>query len=160
MSAKFADVIVWLVLSPHNSPPALVHLHCPVAPTTLSFNPNDVAELYCPFCHTFLGDSLGFSFEETGMPIITSEQTGDNEPLIGGIRSREELLAWAKKRAMQYLDRGQYDQAFQSFAADLAKDGLDRGPDRDKLLEGLGLLIETNRLSVLSTMRRWIEEFE
>jgi hypothetical protein len=35
--------------------------------------------------------------------------------------TREEHLAWCKKRALKYCDIGDYDQAFASMASDLSK---------------------------------------
>jgi Tfp pilus assembly protein PilF len=69
-------------------------------------------------------------------------------------RSRDEHLAWAKTRALEYLNRGDAAQAFTSMASDLKKH-----PELNyhETLYELGLLyLMAHNVDML---RRWIEGF-
>lgn len=70
-------------------------------------------------------------------------------------RSRDEHLAWAKTRALEYLDRGDLEQAFTSMASDLSKH-----PELQRVgehMSSVGLLYLMNRDA--RQLRRWIEGF-
>jgi hypothetical protein len=70
-------------------------------------------------------------------------------------RTRDEHLAWAKKRALEYLDEGNLKDAYTSMASDLSKH-----PDFQKierLMSPLGLLHVINHDG--RELRRWIEGF-
>jgi len=70
--------------------------------------------------------------------------------------TREEHLDWAKKRALEYVDRGDLIQAFTSMGSDLTKHAeLKNHPGIDL---GMGLLM-IKSLSTRDEMRRFIEGF-
>jgi hypothetical protein len=69
-----------------------------------------------------------------------------------------EHLAWAKARALRYVDRGELLNAHGSFISDLSKhDGL-VGLLRRAIREGHRLI--AGELDTPAAMRRWIESFE
>ncbi len=70
--------------------------------------------------------------------------------------TRDEHLAWAKRRALQYLDAGDLPEAFTSMASDLSKYQDFRKPVYTTLNE-LGLLYLVNHDA--PGLRRWIEGF-
>jgi hypothetical protein len=71
------------------------------------------------------------------------------------MRTRDEHLAWCKKRALEYLDRGEIVNAIASMGSDLTKHeelkniGLNMGP--------MGLFYAMN--GDFDGARRWIEGF-
>jgi hypothetical protein len=70
-------------------------------------------------------------------------------------RNRDEHLAWAKERALKYLDDGNLRDAYTSMASDLTKH-----PDFleiEKLMSPVGLLHLMNYDA--RELRRWIEGF-
>lgn len=70
--------------------------------------------------------------------------------------TRQEHLELAKKRALEYVDRGDLDQAWASIASDLQKH-----PDTQRhagLELGTALMIH-GHLSTPERMRQWIEGF-
>jgi hypothetical protein len=70
-------------------------------------------------------------------------------------RSRDEHLAWAKARALEYLNAGDAANAFASMASDLKKH-----PELNyhEAIMQVGLLYLINRDQV--NLRRWIEGFQ
>jgi hypothetical protein len=69
--------------------------------------------------------------------------------------TRDEHLAWCKKRALEYLDRGDLEQAFTSMASDLSKhDELRKIGD---LMGPVGMLYLMNHDA--RQLRHWIEGF-
>lgn len=71
------------------------------------------------------------------------------------MRTRDEHLAWAKARALEYLDAGDLTNAFASMGSDLRKHDELRGI-ADKMMQ-LGLLYVMQRDA--RELRRWIEGF-
>ena len=69
--------------------------------------------------------------------------------------TRDEHLAWAKKRALEYLDAGDLTNALSSMGSDLSKHDELRGIGAK--MADLGLIAFINRDAV--AMRRWIEGF-
>ena len=70
--------------------------------------------------------------------------------------NRTEHMAWCKKRALEYVDRNDNQQAFASMISDLGKH-----PETQEHV-GIGLGRELNRAGHLSTaheMRKFIEGF-
>lgn len=70
------------------------------------------------------------------------------------MRTREEHLAWAKARALEYVDRGELDQALASMGSDLNKHDETR---RLNAFVMFGLPFVMNKDTV--GMRRWIRGF-
>ena len=70
--------------------------------------------------------------------------------------TRAEHLEWCKKRALEYVDIGDLDQAWTSMASDLGKHEETRGHSAIKL--GMMLLIG-NCLSTPDKMRKFILGF-
>ena len=72
--------------------------------------------------------------------------------------TRAEHLAWCKQRALAYVDRGELDNAFASFASDLNKS--DETSRAALLMVNLGMpLLVAGQLSTSQEMRRFIEGF-
>ena len=70
--------------------------------------------------------------------------------------SRAEHLAWCKKRALEYIDRGDVQGAFSSMASDLQKHGGTAG----HIGVQLGMMqMMGGMLSAPSAMRHFIEGF-
>lgn len=69
--------------------------------------------------------------------------------------TREEHLAWAKQRALKYLDAGDLKQAYTSMASDLTKHP--EFQKIEKMMSPLGLLHVINHDA--RELRRWIEGF-
>jgi hypothetical protein len=70
--------------------------------------------------------------------------------------TREEHLAWAKQRALEYVDRGDNTQAVTSMMSDLAK--------HKELADhiGINLGVELAYIGALQSedaVRRWVEGF-
>lgn len=70
--------------------------------------------------------------------------------------TREDHLAWCKKRALEYVDRQDLNQAFASMASDLDKHPETKGHIGCKL--GISMLM-TGHLSTDHEMRKWINGF-
>lgn len=70
--------------------------------------------------------------------------------------TREEHLAWAKERALEYCDAGELQNAFASMGSDLNKH--DELRDHAGIVLGLQLMLIGN-LSTPAEMRRFIEGF-
>ncbi len=70
--------------------------------------------------------------------------------------TREEHLAWCKKRALEYIDMGDLPQAFASMASDLDKHTRTKGHSGIEL--GMMLLM-IGHLSTPDEMRKFIEGF-
>ena len=70
-------------------------------------------------------------------------------------RSRDEHLAWAKQRALRYLDEGDLGNAFTSMASDLSKHEELR--KIEALMSPIGLLYLMN--GDARNLRYWIEGF-
>ncbi len=71
-------------------------------------------------------------------------------------RSRDEHLAWAKQRALKYLDSGDLANAYTSMASDLRKH-----PElhyKEEVLDHLALTYLINHDA--HGLRRWIEGFQ
>ena len=69
--------------------------------------------------------------------------------------NRDEHLAWAKRRALEYLERHDLEQGYTSMASDLAKH-----PELKRIEEKMspiGLHYLINRDA--TQLRRWIEGF-
>lgn len=70
--------------------------------------------------------------------------------------TRAEHLAWSKKRALEYVERGELAQAFTSMASDLEKHDELRG--HKGIMIGTMLMLSGN-LSSERDMRHFIEGF-
>lgn len=70
--------------------------------------------------------------------------------------TREEHLAWCKKRALEYVDHGDVQNAFASMASDLDKHEATRGHAGSRL--GMMMLM-SGQLASPDAMRRFIEGF-
>jgi len=71
-------------------------------------------------------------------------------------RTREEHIKWCKTRAVQYLDAGDWNNAWASMASDLSKHPETK--DHSGLMLGT-LQLMGGMLSSVSEMRRFIEGF-
>jgi len=70
--------------------------------------------------------------------------------------TRAQHLSWCKKRALEYVDMGDNQQAFASMASDLNKHDGTRG----HIAMGLGMsLLMGGHLSTSAEMRKFIEGF-
>lgn len=70
--------------------------------------------------------------------------------------TRQEHLEFCKRRALEYVDTGDIQQAFSSMASDLDKhDELANHPGK---LMGMNLML-IDELSTSAAMRKWIEGF-
>ena len=70
--------------------------------------------------------------------------------------TREEHLAWAKERAIEYADRGETGNAVASLTSDLNKHPETAGHSG---LELMGMLAVTGNLDQPGELRRFIEGF-
>ena len=70
------------------------------------------------------------------------------------MRSRDEHLAWCKNRALEYLDRGDLENAFASMGSDLNKHP-ELKPAAPLVLLGMKAVIDHDARE----LRRWIEGF-
>jgi len=69
---------------------------------------------------------------------------------------RDEHIKWCKERALEYLDKGDINQAYTSMASDLSKHS---DTENHHAIEiGMGLMI-IGRLSTVEDMRKFIEGF-
>ncbi len=74
----------------------------------------------------------------------------------GDVGTRDEHLAWCKRRALQYVDAGDLTNAFASMASDLRK----HSETRDHAGAQLGaMLLFGGHLDTAAEMRRFIEGF-
>jgi hypothetical protein len=73
------------------------------------------------------------------------------------MKNRTEHLAWAKQRALEYVDAGDLQGAFASLASDLRKHPETDNPQLHAL--GLGLLMG-GHLDTRAKMRDWIKGFD
>lgn len=74
-----------------------------------------------------------------------------------GMMSRDEHLEWAKKRALEYLDAGDLNNAYTSMMSDLHKH-----PDLEKHVGieiGVGFLFCNGWIQNREEVRRWIVGF-
>lgn len=71
--------------------------------------------------------------------------------------SRSEHVAWCKKRAIEYIELGDLNQALASMSSDLQKHPETAG-DKNILLIGMSLLLSGN-LDTPAKMREFIEGF-
>jgi hypothetical protein len=70
--------------------------------------------------------------------------------------TRAEHLAWCKQRALEYVDAGDVQGAFNSMASDMRKHPETANTD----VQMLGLMLMMNgHLDDPAKMRRWIEGF-
>ena len=70
--------------------------------------------------------------------------------------NRQEHLDWAKKRALEYVEQGDFDNALASMTSDLGKH--DELRDRPAIM--LGLMQQmTGNLQNADRIRHWIEGF-
>ena len=69
---------------------------------------------------------------------------------------RQEHLEWCKKRALEYIDAGDFNQAYTSMASDLGKHPDTAGHAGIEL--GMGLLM-IGQLSTVNEMRKFILGF-
>ncbi len=86
---------------------------------------------------------------------LRADATGLRNPDLSP-RSRAEHLEFCKKRALEYVDAGDINQAFSSMASDLGKHDETRGHPGVGL--GMGLIMSGN-LKTPHEMRKWIEGF-
>lgn len=70
--------------------------------------------------------------------------------------TRQEHLAWAKERAIEYADRGEVGNAVASLTSDLGKHPETAGHSG---LELMGMLAVTGNLEQPGELRRFIEGF-
>ena len=73
--------------------------------------------------------------------------------------TRAEHLAWAKKRALAYVDAGDTLQAYTSMASDLGKHPETANHPGIDLGIGLLMLPDQGRLGTTDGMRKFIEGF-
>jgi hypothetical protein len=76
--------------------------------------------------------------------------------MITETMTRADHLAWCKKRALEYADRGDTNQAFASMTSDLRKHPETEGHSAIQL--GMMLMIG-GHLSTAQQMRKFIEGF-
>lgn len=70
--------------------------------------------------------------------------------------TRDERIAWAKQRALEYVDRGELDKAVAWLAIDLSKHPeLDVAPPWSVIEVGMRAVVRRDGAGV----RRWIEDF-
>jgi hypothetical protein len=70
--------------------------------------------------------------------------------------TRAEHLAWCKQRALEYVDAGDLQNAFNSMASDMSKHPETNNPD----LQDVGLmLLLAGDLDTPEKMRAWINGF-
>ncbi len=72
------------------------------------------------------------------------------------METRAEYVAWAKRRALEYLDVGEIEQAYTSMASDLQQH--DELRNHPAIQLGL-LLLLGGHLSTVREMRKFIEDF-
>lgn len=71
--------------------------------------------------------------------------------------SREEHLAWAKRRALEYVDMGDPTQGFTSMLSDMGKHPeLENHPGN---AIGVGFMLLPGWIDNRAEVRRWIEGF-
>jgi hypothetical protein len=68
--------------------------------------------------------------------------------------TREEHLAWAKQRALEYLERGEPNNAIASMLSDLGKH-----PEMERSVPMGTLLVSTIDVRSAAAVRHWIEGF-
>lgn len=73
------------------------------------------------------------------------------------MRSREEHLAECKRRALEYLDRGEIQEAFTSMLSDLTKHPETKDHIGGKI--GVGYMLLPGWIQNPDAVRRWIEGF-
>lgn len=78
----------------------------------------------------------------------------DNSVLERG--SRAEHVAWCKRRALEYVERGELAEAMASMASDLEKHSETAGHAASSL--GM-MLVMGGHLNTKEKMRKWIEGF-
>lgn len=71
--------------------------------------------------------------------------------------TRDEHLAWAKKRALEYLDRGDVRNGFTSMLSDLSKH--EELKDHVGGRMGVGLMLIPGWIDNPTEVRRWIVGF-
>jgi hypothetical protein len=69
--------------------------------------------------------------------------------------TRDEYLEWAKKRALEYLDRGDIQNAIASMGSDLNKHEDFKGISEKLMLLGIWCVVNHD----IREARRWIEGF-
>jgi hypothetical protein len=76
---------------------------------------------------------------------------------MSDLLTRAEYLAWAKRRAMEYIEaQSPLSQAFVSMASDLSKHHELAALGKERSPEGMQAVIDKNR----NALRRGIEEFQ
>lgn len=70
--------------------------------------------------------------------------------------SREEHLQWCKKRALEYVETGDLQQAYASMCSDLNKH--EGTADHSAMALGMGLMV-SGSLDTQETMRKFIQDF-
>jgi hypothetical protein len=74
------------------------------------------------------------------------------------MKTRAEHMAWAKQRALEYVEAGDVKNAFASFASDITKH-----PETASLSEFIGMVgmpeLMSGRLDSPEAMRKFIEGF-
>ena len=77
---------------------------------------------------------------------------------MGNSRTRQEHLDWCKKRALEYVDAGDTQQAFASFASDVRKHP--KTEDIGKTIAMLGMpMLMNGHLSTVHKMREHIQGY-
>ena len=98
--------------------------------------------------------------EETKAPtasdVVCERDRVPCAPVTGSEPSRAEHLAWCKRRALEYCDMGDVNQAFASMASDLGKHP--KTANHAAIELGMMLLL-SGHLSSPNEMRRFIEGF-
>lgn len=75
---------------------------------------------------------------------------------VADFNTREEHLAWCKKRALEYVEIGDFNNAFNSMSSDLSK----HDETRDHIGIQLGMLqMMQGDLNTPDKMRDWITGF-
>lgn len=72
--------------------------------------------------------------------------------------TRQEHLDWCKNRALEYVERGELENAFTSFTSDLSKDESTLGALEFQKELGFKLLLN-GHLDTPEKMREWIVGF-
>lgn len=71
--------------------------------------------------------------------------------------TREEHLKWCKDRALEYVNRGELQEAFNSMASDLMKHP-ETAHHKSTIQFGMQLLL-SGSINTEGSMRKWIEGF-
>ncbi len=71
-------------------------------------------------------------------------------------KDRNDHIEWCKKRALEYIDNGNFSEAYTSIASDLKKN--EETKDHPAILTGMQLMM-IGELNTPQSMRKFIEGF-